>query len=228
MWSADWFANKRNEKAKLLQEIEKAMEDFNDQEPVESVEEKPVFMVEEEIVDKKFRDEFKEYQTLDFSKYSSKNLTFDNVIYKLVEKEGPITEELLLKRTVGLFENQKVTSVVRKNFQKAMQRQRFIYRVKDYYTTDKFKPIEMRVPKEGTQPRDILLISTDELASGMRKVVELSVGINKEGLFKTIAGLLGFSRVSEKIKAKLEDALNEQIKLGNIFADGGEYFLKKK
>ena len=100
-----------------------------------------------------------------------------------------------------------------------------IKKVDDYYMVEN-QNFEMRIPKDSDMPRDILLIPNIELANGIYKVIELNVGINKEGLFKTIANLLGFTRMGDNIRLKLEQALSYELSLGKIRKENDEYFIK--
>lgn len=235
VWSTDWFTNRKVEKKRLLDFVAKTIENFNNKENVKPnkevvlAEEKPVFILEQESIKKDLKSEFKEYEIYDIYDIYNKTgkpASFNNVIYNLVKTEAPITEELLLKRTVGFWGNEKVTNVVRYNFANSMRRHPEIKKIKDYYVVDVKQPIEMRIPKEGDSPRDILLIPNVELSSGIRKIIEFNVGINKDGLFRTIANLLGFTRIGDNIRSKLEEALDEELKYGTIKEIDGEYFIK--
>ena len=142
----------------------------------------------------------------------SKSLTnFYKTVYELVSIEAPITEELLLKKVVSLFGNEKVTRAVRSKFNVLMRLNRDVYKIKDYYVVDKDMQIEMRIPKAGDEPRDILMISNDELASGMLVIIKNNIGITQEGLFTTISNLLGFTRRGNKITCKLIEVLVQLI-----------------
>lgn len=151
--------------------------------------------------------------------------SFWNTVPDLVAMEAPITEELLLKKTVGFFGREKVTNVVRAQFNYNMRSIKNVFRIKDYYVIDKNMKIEMRIPKDGDEPRDILMISNDELASGMLVVIKNNIGISKDGLFTTMANLLGFTRKGNNIIYKLTDSLDQLIKLKQVKESDGELFL---
>ena len=139
--------------------------------------------------------------------------------------EAPITEELLLKKTVGFFGREKVTNVVRSQFNYNMRSIKNVFRIKDYYVIDKNMKIEMRIPKDGDEPRDILMISNDELASGMLIVIKNNIGISKEGLFTTMANLLGFTRKGNNIVEKLTESLKQLIKNKQVQEINNELFI---
>ena len=230
IWSTNWFLSKESEKTKLLSAIEKALAKYDGKEATSTTTapaQKPQntsFVVEEVVERKDLRDMFKEYEEYDI--FSKARPTFYNTIYDLVKTEAPITEELLLKKVLCFWGREKITEQVRRSFEMEMRKlDNLIFKVSDYYVVDRKMKIELRVPKANTQPRDILMIPTIELSSGMFIIIKNNLGINKEGLFSTITKLLGFSRMGTNIQAKLEEALQNLI-LGRVVKEeDGEYFL---
>lgn len=223
VWSTDWFANHKLEKAKLLDVAASALENFNNNKSLENVNstiDNTTFLVEQKARD--LKSEFNYYQIHRYKGYED----FDKIIYNLVKQEAPITEELLLKRTLHYFGNEKITSYVKARFLDAMAKHSEIRKKDDYYYVDENQVIEMRIPKMSDIPREISQIPIVELASGINKVVELNIGINKEGLFKTVASLLGFTRAGDNMRLRLEKALTLELNRGNIKEENGEYFIK--
>lgn len=222
VWSTDWFANNKLEKNKLLEVVASALDNFNNNVKLQEEilqDNKPNFLIEREVKD--LKQEFRYYEIFRANGYDG----FDKIIFNLVKTEGPITEELLLKRTLHYFGNEKITSVVKEKFKYAMSKHPEIKKINDYYMVEN-QSFEMRIPKDTDIPRDIMLIPTIELECGIYKVIELNVGITKDGLFKTIANLLGFTRVGDNIRLKLEQALSNQLSLGKIRQENEEYFIK--
>lgn len=236
IWSTDWFLNKEIEKKKLISAVEKAIEIFDKKEEIDSdskalkesnqpqeQQEEQDFIVEEDIDHTELKSLFKTYNNYDI--YSKKLPSFWNTVPDLVAMEAPITEELLLKKTVGFFGREKVTNVVRSQFNYNMRSIKNVFRIKDYYVIDKNMKIEMRIPKDGDEPRDILMISNDELASGMLIVIKNNIGISKEGLFTTMANLLGFTRKGNNIVEKLTESLKQLIKNKQVQEINNELFI---
>ncbi len=232
IWSTDWFLNKGIEKKRLLSAVQKAIVLFDKENEVASFSqtsnkknnEEQVFIVEEKSEHIDLKSLFKTYNYYDIN--SRKTGSFSKIIFDLVATEAPITEELLLKETVKFFGREKVTNVVRSQFKYSMRNIKNVYKIKDYYVVDKDMKIEMRIPKEGEQPRDILMISNDELASGMEVVINKNIGISKDGLFTTMANLLGFTRKGNNIISKLSASLEQLIKLKKVKEIEGQLFIK--
>lgn len=236
VWSIDWFLNKAVEKKKLLAFVEKAMNDYykemdskqknsEEQEKANGEgEDNTNFLIENPNVNTDLKSLFAEYEEYDI--YSKKFPTFENSIYDLVKTEAPITEEYLLKKTAPLFGREKITNVVRQYFADNMKKfEDCIFKVEDFYVVDKNMNIQMRVPKEGAEPRDILNISNVELASGLLEVIKKSVGITKKGLFNTTASLLGYSRMGNNIQQKLTESLEMLLESNFIKIENDQYFI---
>jgi len=242
IWSTDWFINKQTEKKKLLDAVEQAIANFDkkleiDKDfkvEIQEFEKKEVlestsFIVEEESVKNNLKSEFeiyKEYDVDEIFKATGKPSGFHDIIFNLVQTEAPITEELLLRKTVGYFGNEKVTNVVRNSFNCEMRSHQNIIKVKDYYVINRDQKIEMRIPGEHSKPRDIMFIPNVELTSGIYKIIQFGIGINKDGLFRTIANLLGFTRIGDNIRNKLEESLQVLLRSDKVKELDGEYYIK--
>lgn len=232
IWSTDWFRNNAVEKRKLLSAVEKSIEDFdkdnNIEEDFKNLNEIEVesFIEETEIEQKDLKSLFDEYEYYDM--YQFHNIpSFNNTIVERVEKEQPVHEEQLLKETSEFFGREKVTNVVRYNFHsKMMSFANKVFKIGDYYYTNKELDIKMRIPKEGDEPRNILHICDKEIEHGMMVVIENNIGISKEGLFYTITKLLGFNHQGGRIQEKLEECLKNLLKSSKVKEEKNEYFLK--
>lgn len=232
IWSIDWLLNKEIEKEKLINFINKSIADYdenikkNEQTSTNQIleEQKESFIVENPIEKKDLSELFDKYEIFDIN--SKAYPTFDNCIVDIVKMEAPITEELLLKRTVPLFGREKITSHIRSKFSKEISRFSYqIFNIDDYYVVDKNMMVKLRVPKQGDEPRDIMHISNVELSSGMYVLIQNSVGITKNGLFNTIVNLLGYTRIGTNMQQKLEDSLGILLNKNLVKFVDGEYFV---
>lgn len=234
IWSTDWFRNNPTEKRKLLSAVEKAIEDFDKNNEIEkdfiitkdSNLKIESFIEEKEVEKKDLKSLFTKYEYYDMYKYN-RIPSFDSTLVPLIEQEQPLHEEQLLKEMVGFFGREKVTNVVRDEFRSRMRYYRnAVYKIGDYYYTNKDLNIKMRIPKDGDTPRNILMIHDKEIENGILVVIENNIGITKEGLFITINNLLGFTHQGERIQQKLNQCLNNLLKSSKIKEENNEYFLK--
>ena len=204
IWSTDWFRNKRVEKERLLAAVKEAIDDV----PKAHDESKDTeISFEEKAAVKHF--EFPEYQEISISSVQAKcNYNVPMIVQAILEAEAPVSEELLLKRLVRLYEREKVTSVVVNAFEQDMrscQNLGIIRKNGFLYLQDKDIPM-LRVPSAGNS-RDIKYIAVEELALGLKELLKQNVSAEKTGLFKLLVQNLGFSRMGDAILARLEEAL---------------------
>ena len=82
-----------------------------------------------------------------------------------------------------------------------------IFKVEDYYITDKNKEIKLRVPRRESEERDVNLISIAELASGVLVLVKNNVSIEKKNLYQALARYLGYQRAGSNIATRFDEVI---------------------
>ncbi len=206
VWSTDWFRNKRVEQERLLTAVKSALRNApkRDEAPTSSE-----TSFEETVAET--RSAFPTYHMADEVLLSNKlNGDIFHVVRGMLEIEAPLSEEWLLKRIVFLFDGrEKVTAVVRDEFNRLLWncQSKGIFRRNGFlYLQGKPLPA-LRVPAVGAPPREIKYIPIEELASGLKELLQRNVTAEKSGLFKLLAEQLGFSRIGDAITARLEQAL---------------------
>ena len=144
------------------------------------------------------------------------------VIRTIVELESPISEEWLLKRIVFLFGREKVTSVVRDEYNHIMRNcsKNKISRKNGFlYSQEKEIPM-LRIPhKNASVVREVKYIALEELALGMKEILKQNITVEKSGLFRLLVQQLGFSRMGDAILEHFEDALHSISKEIDINGD---------
>lgn len=208
IWSTDWFRNKRVEKERLLETAKLAIQNSSANMKKNEIQADEVSF--EEVAEEKHF-EFPKYVMADVYK-TARAFNYDKlrVIQAIVEIESPLSEEWLLKRIPFLFGREKVTSVVRDDFNCIMRNCSYykITRKNDFlYAQGKEIPM-LRVPDENAVfVRDIKYISLEELAIGMKEILKQNISVEKDGLFRLLVQQLGFSRMGDAILDRLESAL---------------------
>ena len=205
IWSTDWYKNKAVEKEQLLRACENAMtrQAVGASATNQTSEEKkssPDFEVEVE----NRHPAFPSYMTApDPNRYSR---DFQGEILRILRVEAPLSEEWLLKRITYLFGREKVTSVVLDTYDRLMLRcySRGIIRKNGFLYLKEQKDYTLRIP--GVR-REIKYIAPEELAAGIYTLVKENVTASKDGVYSTLASILGFSRCGEAIRSKFDEAL---------------------
>ena len=207
IWSTDWFRNKSVEQSRLLEAAADAIRNTTKAEP-KPTDSQPPETFEEVAVEKHF--EFPAYKAADINALINKFLPHDfkGMIKAILEIEAPLSEDLLLKRIVGCFGREKVTSAVQRDYEQQMYGyQRYgIIRRNGFLYLDNGKEVRFRGP--GDIERDIKQIAPEELAAGMFEILNQNVTVDKTGLYRSLAAQCGIARVGRAINEAMDSALN--------------------
>lgn len=239
IWSTDWFRNNRIERERLVKTAKEAVESreralLQEGEkttpavPVKNPDqaEAPTFV--QEIHEEK--NALPHYETVGLEEAQRNGGgTYLGMVAYMLGKEAPLSEEWLLKRTVNLFGRSKVTDFVRNEYRYKMAacKKYGIVRKDGFLYTPGSEKQMLRVPAEsGNAQREIKYISLEELANGMLFLIEQNVSVPKDGLYKEIVSLLGFSRMGEMIEARLDQAL--RLIADRVEFDGELFILRDK
>lgn len=226
IWSADWFKTPAEEKKRLLAAVEKAFAEAPKPTASNSEHKKSNDGVsfDEEVEEKPFA--FPIYQRADDAEVIKRsNGSLSRAISLIVGKEGPVSEEWVLKRLVSMFNRKQVTSVVWREYEEKVRGFRWnLVRKKGFLYKEGGKSCMLRVPAEGDTPREIKYIELQELANGLRALLEQNVTAEKNGLFKLLAQQLGFSRAGDTAQERMEEAL--ALLRGEVEEENGFLSLK--
>ncbi|MBR2585172.1 MAG: hypothetical protein IKE64_07045 [Thermoguttaceae bacterium] len=227
VWSTDWFQNPMVEKELLLNAAKDAVSRADT--PKGDIEKNAQCISEQETPEPQFSTEIQE-SSFSFPEYKQTNaeqvlknhsFSLQSAIFEILETEAPLSEEFLLKRIASiLFDTERVTKSVKDEFNHMMldceskgviRRHGFLY-----LHGQEINDIKLRVP--GDQ-RDIGYISIEEIANGFYTLIEQNVSASKEGLYKKMNDLLGFSRTGVKIKKRYDEALRTLIDNGRVIVE---------
>lgn len=224
IWALDWTLNNKMCVNRLLKTVK-----ANIDKPVSKKEQKRLnFLVENKQVEQELIDNklFEEYKLFDADAYCAKkrlSKTFDNIIEPLIEYEQPITEKYLLKRLTQIFPGEKITDSFVYGFYCAIAQHPKVLRHNDYYCLDKNISTSLRVPSDLAFKRDIEEISLYELSSGLYSIIKECVGVDKQGLFKTLIKQLGYHILSERMAERLTKALEILLENKSVVLEDNEY-----
>lgn len=222
IWSTDWFRNKSVEQLRLLEAAANAVKNHSTTPPV-ATPQSSVETFEENVVENHF--EFPAYVAADITqlqyRYSSHG--FKEWIKAILMVEAPLSEELLLKRIVGYFNREKVTSVVLREYEQEMKGyvQYGIIR-KNGFLYISGKKIYFRAP--GEIVREIKQIAPEELAHGMLEILKQNVTAAKDGLYHSLASQCGVNRLGKAAYEMFDSAL--ELLRDKVVIDGEQISLK--
>lgn len=209
VWSVDWFRSKRTEKAQLLAAVKAAIDAVPKTTSAVATQKPSVKRVS-----------FAKYVTADEHRLARAcgNDVLQTTL-AILKTEAPLCEEWLLRRISFLFNREKVTSVVREEFDNAMLSCHdcgIIRRDGFLYLADK-QTAPLRVPTDKQHARDIRYIAIEELSSGLNELLKQGIG-DKNELFGSLAASLGFTKITPPMQARFDAALKYLSDSGSIHA----------
>lgn len=228
VWSTDWFRNKDNEKRRLLEAVRQAFD--------EVVELSDDILEELGEIDDSFVEEVVE-EHFDFPLYVNADVlgiirsarsNKMRVIKRIVEIESPISSEWLLNRISFMF-GTSLTAAVRREYESLLVANCEAFAIKrrdGFLFNNEVSYPMLRIP-DGEYKRSVDHIPLEELANGLEKVIELNVTIAKEDLFSYIRARLGFRSLTERIRFRLERALQLLIDSGKVLVDEDKLSLRE-
>jgi hypothetical protein len=118
------------------------------------------------------------------------------------------------------FGKTKVTKTVVKDFNSKLYgcRGKGIIRKDGFLYSQGMAEIKLRVPGD---KREIKYISIEELADGLYSLIQQNVTVSKDGLYKSLTSLLGFSRTGEAITSRYDQALYLLKSKGSVIEQEG-------
>ena len=216
IWSTDWFRNGAVEKKRLLQAAGEALQRQKENGGIKQNKSAPP--LDQAQTKKQFAEEiqkpqtvFPEYRALDAMEIVRKHsYNLQRAVEEMLKTEAPLSEEYLLKRIVSLFGREKVTKVVQKEFSDRMRlcENRGIIRRNGFLYLEGAQDYQLRIPGDR---REIKYIAEEELSAGLYALIRQNVTASKDGLYKTLTNLLGFSRTGEAAATRYDAALNRLL-----------------
>lgn len=208
VWSVDWVKNKHVEQERLLSAVRNALNNKN-RSHYENLNVQNSYMFENQVKREEFR--FDEYAEADIDtlvhQYAS---DFKEFVKNVLQKEAPLYEERLLKRILPYFGREKITSAFLESYSNHMrgyEKYGIVKRNGFLYLADK-KQYALRVPALNSEYiRSAKEIAPEELAAGMIQIIGRNITVEKEGLYKTLAKELGYTRITDSTQECFDKAL---------------------
>jgi len=217
IWSTDWFKNRSVEQKRLVESASKALIDDSLKNTASFIKkEEPTIDVDKYVTEIKNKQNvfplfhLKNAQTIFRGSFSYDQVPipalFRGSIKKLIQEEGPVSEEFLLKRIVYLFGREKVTKAVSSSYEYAMFgcESDDVFRKNGFLYT-KNMDIVFHIPGD---KRDIKYISPEEIAEGMLRLIEQNASVPLDSLYKKIAELQQITRTGSKVTEKCDAAIS--------------------
>jgi len=129
------------------------------------------------------------------------NHSIEYAVKKIIDREAPISESYLFKRVSKIIGKNTVTALVKNLTVKALPLD--VTKNRGFYWNSYSEYTPFRINSN----RAIDDICLEELADGIYKIVSYAVSISINECFKKLVEFLGYSRLTENTKKRLNDAL---------------------
>jgi very-short-patch-repair endonuclease len=212
IWSTDWIRHRPIAMERLLAAVNNAIENYRNDEqshnvlPIIGEFEDSVMQLEQIVENKDEVSYFETYKPADLSLAPRDRSKGDyyyvaNLITHIVNSESPVHRDTIYRAMAPIYRREKVTKVVTRTIDFIIQKYcagNFVVKG-DFFWSKAMETPVFRVPEVGSTPRDINIIAPEEIAEGMKMIVQRALGIEKNALFQEVARALGFERTGEKI-----------------------------
>ena len=228
IWSDDWLNNKEYEIEKIKEKVKnilksKGISESKQNNYLSKIDEK------EDFKEIEVKDKYKKYKIAEISK-SNMDLEFDSYgslnnysavsiikrkIMQILEIESPIEKELLYKRVLSSMGIQKLGRRIENLFEEILGELNKDKGIHIYQNTVSLEPVnifsEVKISEESDRP--FILIPKEELAGAIIDILKNSFSTTKEAITADIArGIYNNNRTGNKIRDKVEEAINHLIK----------------
>lgn len=161
----------------------------------------------------------------------NKNAELQNVVYTVVEIEGPITIDRCMQRVAKLHGINNVGSRVRLCIDLAIERlkRKGVIKIKNGSLWPKkltSKAIKPRLQPDGSNTRKPDEIPIEELAAAAKECLEDMISIDKDDLVIEVARLFKFQHTGRIVKDRVNQAIYWALRKGIIISDGNRLMLK--
>jgi len=140
-------------------------------------------------------------------------------ISKIMHLEAPVSKDLMGKKILAAWSLSRMTPLissyldslfVQLNIKQTGTGKRFLWNEQQ----DPDNYLHYRVPVNGTDRRDALDISPEEVSNVVREILEHSISLNRDDLLKESARILGFNRIGGNVDLAISAGIDKAVSRG--------------
>ena len=213
LFTTAWILHPEDEMERLRYALENPSADED-----KEIEEDKSFLKEDKSIDS-FDFNFAVYHEIVPERAKKYLETFDveYLVREIIRVEAPIHFDLICQRVLSGMEKGRLTDELRKEIQDAIPSN--CHRIGDFILGEKISGVKLRL----NSGRKFEYIYFDEILDGMYCIIEKNSGIKSDGLFKTLANIMEFDKVTPQIRKRFEEALEQLVHDFKVKKDGDSY-----
>ena len=213
LFTTSWIMHNEDEMDRLRYALE-----HDDYDEDKITEEDKSYLKEDKSIDS-YDFNFNMYHELVQERAAKYLETFDleYLVREIIRIEAPIHFDLLCQKVVAAMEKGRMTDQLRKEIDQSIPSS--CHRIGDFILGEKITGVKLRL----NSTRKFEYIYFDEILDGLYCIIEKNSGIKPDGLFKTLAGIMSFDRVTPQIREKFEEGINQLVLDFKIRKEGEGY-----
>jgi hypothetical protein len=167
---------------------------------------------------------------LSFSRFKE---TVGNDILTILQKEAPISKELLCRRILTSWSVSRLGSRIDSYFNSLFKQLnlKFTEGGRLFYWNENQNPefyFHYRISELESERRDASDISPEESSNAVHEILENMISLNEEDLIKETARLFGFNRIGGNVESSMVEGIKKAVNRGFAKAEDDRVFLVEK
>ena len=214
LFTTSWILHNEDEMDRLSYALLHPEADLEEKE----VEEDKSYLKEDKSIDS-YDFNFELYHELVPERAKKYLETFDieYLVREIIRIEAPIHFDLLCQRVLAAMEKGRINDELKKQINDAIPSN--CHRIGDFILGEKITGIRLRL----NSGRKFDYFYFDEILDGLYSIIEKNSGIKTDGLFKTLAGIMEFDKVTPQIRKRFEEGVNQLVLDFKIRKEGEGY-----
>ena len=219
IWSTDWFYQTNDSKRRLIEAIENAIKQKDNEYIAKSIESdfEPEIIVKnnEDLINEQLDKYFEDYQHC----FGLKNTYTDEKLLKdLINFEGPIHIDDIYD-SVKKIRHTRATITFKESIRACLHNLDSVYCLEDFYYPSNFNFENMKVRRRISP--NINRISNEEVEKAIINTLKLEFSSNRSSLIKSASRHLGFKSAGSKIKERFDYIIDYKLMNNYIIEKDG-------
>lgn len=239
IWSTDWIKDPRKEGEALIAAINNALTEYDNNADFDSIVSTNVLETTDDFLSVAEMNAGSTNLTNPYGFSSKKLTTLDilglnshwvvkasDTILDFIKNDFPLHYELLCQKMAPYYGNEKATVKIRREVNSELvmlEVYKKIIRKDEFLFPKDWDKITVRIPNT----RKIGHVSEEELAEAMHSILQLAVGITREGLCVETTRVYGWQRMTQSISDKMNAACDLLIEQGRAQELDGKIVLNR-
>ncbi|WP_052605245.1 DUF3320 domain-containing protein [Acidithrix ferrooxidans] len=229
IWGTSWYRDRENEIKRLLDAVESAIQGGPLGLPIPKAPESTTELEYEQCVFSAVPEWVKPYQVAHVEvardqigmDRASSLPEMKRLILQIVAIEGPLHQDLVLRRLLKAWGIKRSGQNIKHNFATAVIQLIWsgeIIRREEFLYTAKTKEVSVRIPVAGEENsrRGPLQITREELGHAIMNLVDDAQAIQRDQLLAEVARIFGWQRKGSEVTRVLESVIDELAEAGRI------------